>query len=161
MLELDELPPEAPAPEAEVPPELPDDDEPPLFAPQSFAAYFASVGLRFAHLDEDDLLFWPECVAAAVFVAFSCDAPLLLMWLEALSRPVDLLLLGVSIEEPLVEPVLDEPLVPSEPDVEPLLPMDEPEPAADAPLPDVDDVPLPYVLPVALEPFELLLPALL
>lgn len=177
-------------PPEDVLPDVPPADEPlvPLSPPQSLAAHCGSLGLRLAHLD--DLLFWPERVAAGVFVAFSCDAPLALMWLCALSRPVDLLVedlepfdvddfdvepevptsplllfivedvpeLGVDGE--LIEPVLDEPLVPSDPEVEPLLPDEEPVPLSEEPSPDVDEVPLPYVLPEVLEPFALLEPVL-
>lgn len=136
----------------------------PLVLPQSLAAHWESVGLRVAHLL--DLLFWPERVAAAVFVAFSWEAPLALMWACALSRPVDfvldvpLALPLLSLVEPM-EPLLEEPLAPIEPEVEPLLPDDEPVPLIEEPFPDVDDVPLPYVLPVLLEPAEGFEPALL
>lgn len=186
-------------------PDVPPVDEPlvlPLSPPQSFAAHCASLGLSVAHLD--DLLFWPERVAAGVLVAFSCDAPLALMWFCALSRPVDLLVedfevfdvvefdgfdvepdvptsplllftvddvaepevpamlpLVVSIELPAALSVDGvELLLPSDPEVEPLLPIDAPEPLSDE-LPDVEDVPLPYVLGVVLEPFVLAEPALL
>ena len=155
---------------------MPPEDEPlVLLPPQSLAVHCGSLDLRPAHFE--DLLFCPECEAAGVFVAFSCDAPLALMWLCALSRPVDLLLedfepfdvddfdeleLGVldevvppwaseslllPFDELLIEPLFEEPLVPSEPEVEPLLPDVEPVPLIDEPLPDVEDAPLPYVLP--------------
>ena len=138
---------ELPAPDFAAAPFAPDVPlVPAVLSPQLFAAYFASDGLRLAHFE--DLLFCPEALAAAVSVAFWCDAPLLLMWLDALSRPVDFALLDglaeeLSVDEPLVEPDADEPLVPREPEVEPLLPMEEPLPLADAPLPEVEEAPLP------------------
>jgi hypothetical protein len=163
--------PEAP----EVPPDV--DDVPAAlapFAPQSFAAYCGSLDLRPAHFA--DLLFCPERVAAGVWVAFWCAAPLVLMWLCALSRPVDFeavpdgalfeadvfpaspllpfivdVLPAVSVEvlDEVPRLPLAEPLAPTEPEVAPLLPMEAPLPLIEEPLfVEVDAVPLPYVLPL-------------
>jgi hypothetical protein len=139
-----------------------DPDAPPVLLPdvpaspppQSFAANCGSVGFRFAHFA--DLLFWPEREAAGVFVAFSCDAPELLMCCCALSRPVDLL--DFEDDLPLLEVLASSLLLLPE---EVPVPESDPEPPSLLVVPELlrlPDVPLllvPLVVP-AVDPLLLI-----
>ncbi|MGE5095924.1 MAG: hypothetical protein ACM3SO_12340 [Betaproteobacteria bacterium] len=151
MLELE---PEEPAALPELAPEAPPElapDEPLSPPPQSLAANCGSVGLSVAHFE--DLLFWPEREAARVFVAFSCDAPEVLMCCCALSSPVDLLLFDDGVV--LASLLLLEPVDVPAPDIEP-----EPPSLLVVPveplvlLPAVPVLLVPVLLPLSDEPLE-------